>query len=148
MNCRFSSCKRGCTTICAAENLYRPSNGTEGMSFTEDFCEQCIHDNPDPNHPKKCEIFTATMLYGPNEPEYPKEWCYQDGKPTCTNFVKWDWGNGDPDDPDNPHAPPPPPDPNQLNLFPLYPDETVFEPKKEFANDLRRENVSLPQGSA
>ena len=23
---------------------YRPSSGTEGMSFTEKYCEQCIHE--------------------------------------------------------------------------------------------------------
>jgi hypothetical protein len=68
----------------------------------------------------------AALCFAPYEIEYPKEWVYKEGKPVCTNFVKWDWGNdGDPDDPDNPKAPPPP-DPNQLDLFPLYPDEKTF----------------------
>jgi len=74
------------------------------------------------------------MCYGVNEPQYPKEWIYKDGKPTCTAFVKWDWDNdGDPDDPDNPKAPPPPPDPMQLDLFPLSPDETSFDKIKNAA---------------
>jgi len=60
------------------------------------------------------------MIYDVNDKEYPIEWQYVDGKPTCTAWVKWDWGNdGDPDNPNNPKAPPPPPDPRQLNLFPL-----------------------------
>lgn len=116
-------CKRSCTDKCACENSYRPSNGSEGEGFMSEFCLQCIHDNPDPNSPKKCEILTATMFFYPTDPEYPKEWIYKDGKPRCTNFVRWDWDNdGDPDDPHNPKAPVIP-DPNQLDLFPLYPNE-------------------------
>lgn len=123
-----SECKRGCTTKCVCDNVYAPSNGTEGMSFVDEYCSNCIYDNPDDNSPKKCEILTATMLYRPTEPEYPLEWEWNNGHPRCTKFVKWDWGNdGDPDDPDNPKAPPPPPDPNQLDLFPLYPDQRNFE---------------------
>jgi hypothetical protein len=136
MQCKTyaTECKRNCTDKCACENSYHPSNGTEGMSFIEDFCLQCIHDNPylDTNEhhwmgKRRCDIFTATLCFHPPDPEYPKEWIYLAGKPTCTKFVKWDWGNdGDPDDPENPKAPPPPPDPNQLHLFPLYPDERAF----------------------
>ena len=134
MQCKTyaTECKRKCTTTCACLNSYRPSNGTEGMSFIESWCAQCIHDNPDENSPKKCEILTATMFFYPTDPEYPKEWIYQDNEPVCTAFVKWDWGNdGDPDDPDNPNKPPDPPDPNQLDLFPLYPNETVNSPHHE-----------------
>jgi len=126
LKCRYSNCKRGCVDKCAAANSYHPSNGTEGISFMEDFCDQCIHQNPDPDpkytKAKNCEICMLTMCYTPNDPEYPREWIYNaEGRPTCTNFVKWDWDNdGDPDDPDNPKAPPPPPDPRQLNLFPLF----------------------------
>jgi hypothetical protein len=55
------------------------------------------------------------MGYDVKDPEYPREWCYDEsGKPTCTAWVKWDWGtDGDPDDPDNPKYRPPD-DPNQL----------------------------------
>lgn len=115
-------CKRGCTDKCAAENAYYPSNGTEGCGFMSEFCEHCIHDNPDPESGKKCEIILLAMCYDPTEPQYPREWIYNSlGHPTCTKYVNWDWGNdGDPDDDDNPKRPPPPPDPRQLNLFPLF----------------------------
>lgn len=112
---------------------YRPSNGTEGCWFMSEHCEKCIHENPDPDHKKKCELITLVMCLDQDDKDYPREWTYDAmGEPTCTKFVNWDWGNnGDPDDPDNPNAPPPPPDPNQLNLFPLYPDELVFETQKK-----------------
>ena len=107
--------------------LYRPSNGTEGMIFMDNYCDQCIHECPFENSKKKCEIITLTMCLDTNDKDYPKEWQYKDDTPICTKFQKWDWGNdGDPDDLNNPKAPPPPPDPNQLHLFPLYPDETHF----------------------
>jgi len=92
-----SECKRGCTTTCACENSYLPSNGTEGMIFEDNFCSHCIHDNPVKE--KYCPIITAAMCFSPTEPEYPKEWIIKDGHPTCTNYLKWDWGNdGDPTD--------------------------------------------------
>lgn len=110
---------------------YMPSNGTEGSWFESKHCYQCINTNPDPCGKKQCKIWGNAVCSWPTP---IKEWVYKDGKPTCTNFVKWDWGNdGDPDDPDNPKAPPPPPDPNQLNLFPLYPDETHFVGENERA---------------
>lgn len=63
------------------------------------------------------------MCYDISDAEYPKEWCYgEDGEPTCTKFVKWDWGNdGDPNDPENPKVPVPE-DPDQL-CFPFIFDE-------------------------
>jgi hypothetical protein len=124
-----TECKRGCSGVCAMANSYRPSNGTEGMIFEDNYCSHCIHDNPNPNSEKKCEIILAAMCFYPPEPEYPREWVYLNDKPYCTKFVKWDWGNdGDPDDPHNPKAPSPPTPVNQLNLFPLFPDETYFIP--------------------
>jgi hypothetical protein len=106
---------------------YRPSNGTEGMGFKEKFCLQCIHCDPNPSGKKQCKIWFRALAYETNEPEYPTEWTYDEkGKPTCTNWTKWDWGNdGNPDDPENPKAPIPN-DPNQLSLFPVYPDERDF----------------------
>lgn len=133
MKCTYSSgCKRGCTIACEAKKIYQPSNGTEGMGFIGCFCENCIHEKFSHTYndaDKKCDILSRSMLYSPNEKEYPKEWAYDSlGHPTCTSFVNWDWGNdGDPDDPENPKAPIPPPPPNQLNLFPLYPNETTYQ---------------------
>ena len=113
---------------------YQPSNGSEGIDFTETYCMNCTHCDPDPYGEKQCDILCRSMVYNINDPEYPREWVKDDDgrNPRCTAWVKWDWGNdGDPDDPENPKAPPPPPDPSQINMFPLYPYETVFEPKKE-----------------
>lgn len=98
---------------------YRPSNGTEGMWFEEQFCCQCINQHPDPEKGKNCDIACATFCYDLNDPEYPKEWCYDENdKPTCTAFVKWDWGNWDDDEGFNEPPPVVPDDPNQL-CFPF-----------------------------
>lgn len=127
-----SECKRGCTHTCVMKGAYYPSNGSEGMWFEDRYCSNCIHDNPDPNSPKKCEVILGALLHYPPEPDYPMEWRVVNGEPTCTKFVKWDWGNdGDPDDPDNPKRPPDPPDPNQIDLFPLYPDETQYNERRQ-----------------
>lgn len=110
---------------------YQPSNGTEGEYFTDQFCMQCIHCDPDPEGDKQCDILCATLCYNVKDPEYPEEWIYdKEDNPTCTAWVKWDWGNdGDPDDLDNPKAPIPE-DPNQL-CMPFILDE-IGENKKEF----------------
>lgn len=53
-------------------------------------------------------------MYNVNDKEYPDEWVYDENdRPTCTAFVKWDWGR---DDDGNWIEPviPPPDDPNQL----------------------------------
>lgn len=121
-----ADCKRGCEGTCRMKHSYRPSNGTEGMIFTSEYCDHCIHENSEKG--KHCKIYTATLFFAPYEPEYPIEWRYNSlGHPTCTAYVNWNWGeNGDPDDPDNPWAPTPPPDIRQLDLFPLYPTELAF----------------------
>lgn len=99
------------------DRKYRPSNGDEGMWFTGTYCMNCIHCDPNPNGPKQCEILGKTLWLSVNDPEYPAEWIYDEqGKPICTAWKKWDWGNdGNPDDPNNPKAPIPE-DPNQLCL--------------------------------
>lgn len=92
---------------------YRPSNGTEGMYFTEKFCENCIHEKF--MHSQQagdacCEIFSATLIYDQRDKEYPKEWVYDaEGKPTCTAFKYWDWGFDDGEG--NGFNEPPPPEP-------------------------------------
>lgn len=107
---------------------YRPSNGTEGMMFEDEFCAHCIHQSQNPDIEKNCEISMRACCFDLKDEQYPREWQYNAlGHPCCTAFVNWDWGNdGDPDDPENPKAPPPPPDPRQLNLFPLYPTELTL----------------------
>jgi len=110
---------------------YRPSNGTEGMGFTEAFCDNCLNQHPDPDNKKQCMILCRTMCYDINEKEYPEEWIYgEDGEPTCTAFVKWDWGK---DDDGNWIEPPPPPfdDPNQLCLPFIFDEIGVLKIKEE-----------------
>ena len=100
---------------------YQPSNGTEGMWFCGEFCDQCIHHDPTYKETKTCDILPMTMVYSPGDPEYPKEWIYGPmDKPTCTKFVNWNWGDGNDDDDYNPPPPPAPKPPaNQLDLFPF-----------------------------
>ena len=101
---------------------YCPSNGTEGMAFTEHFCDHCINQHPNPDHKKQCMILCRSMCYSVNDERFPEEWTYDDnGQPTCTAWKKWDWGR---DDDGNWIEPPEPPidDPNQL-CFPFLFDE-------------------------
>lgn len=112
---------------------YIPSNGTEGEGFMSAFCYQCIHERwihrqDEDREEDKCDILSRAFLYNVDDPEYPEEWTYdENGKPTCTNWQKWDWGN----DRDGFNEPPEPPpyDPNQLVLFTF--DERVDELVKE-----------------
>lgn len=101
---------------------YRPSNGTEGMAFTDHFCDRCIHQHPDPDHDSQCNILMRSMCFDIDHEQYPEEWTYDDhDSPTCTNWKKWDWGR---DDDGNWIEPTftPPDDPNQL-CFPFIFDE-------------------------
>lgn len=60
---------------------FRPSNGTVGEAFMDDFCHICMRFNG-------CEIYPRAMLYQIDEPEYPVEWTYDaDGKACCTAHV-------------------------------------------------------------
>lgn len=60
---------------------YRPVTGTEGMDFMEKFCIRC-----DKDINSNCEILAATLAYDIESPDYPQEWCYQDGVPVCSAF--------------------------------------------------------------
>lgn len=59
---------------------YRPSNGSEGMWFEDQFCEICAKMGKDGN-PPHCMIWGSMMV-----DEQRDEWCYIDKKPTCTAF--------------------------------------------------------------
>lgn len=61
--------------------LYRPGNGTEGEWFMSKFCYRCVKDVD-----SSCEILFRTFGFEIDDPEYPQEWCYVDGNPTCTAF--------------------------------------------------------------
>lgn len=96
-----------------AGQSFMPSNGTDGMMFCAEFCDNCVHQHPDPNSDHHCNDILLKSELG----EQPTEWVYDaNGHPTCTAFVNWNWGNGDdgwndPRDPDGPLAPE---DPSQL----------------------------------
>lgn len=105
---------------------YRPSNGTEGMGFVECYCSNCIHEkfmHTNNHNDKKCDIFSRTLMHSIDEPEYPKEWIYdEEGKPTCTSYQHWDWWGG-PWGNDFKEPPPEPiDDPNQLCMNFYLPD--------------------------
>lgn len=72
-----------CYPQCAGEP-YRPSNGTEGEMFMEQFCYRCRYDQ-DENDP--CDILTRSLWLGLADADYPTEWVYdREGRPTCTAF--------------------------------------------------------------
>lgn len=54
---------------------YRPSSGTEGDFFREDWCDNCKHDSED----NPCKILGRTFWYSIDDPEYPGEiWIVDD----------------------------------------------------------------------
>jgi hypothetical protein len=85
----------------SANRLYHPSNGSEGEWFVDKYCMHCIHCDPNPDGPKQCQILCASLF------DKVPEWVYDNnGKPTCTQWKKWNWEKqGNPDNPDNPNAP-------------------------------------------
>lgn len=102
---------------------YRPSNGTEGMMFAESFCDQCMHQCPDPRANKNCDIAMRTFIHEIDEKEYPLEWQYDaTGHPTCVAFVNWNWEQDDDGEWILPTPTEPDFDPNQLMLFSITDD--------------------------
>lgn len=96
---------------------YMPSNGTEGDWFHCTFCHNCIHEkftHTQDFADKQCEVFNRGFL---SAPDPIKEWVYNDeGKPSCTEYSHWDWGDEDGgwnEPPDNHPINDPP---NQLKL--------------------------------
>lgn len=65
---------------------YRPSNGTEGMMFEEEFCSRCVkQDGPDGD--SMCSVWDAAMFFSADEPDYPKELVWSpEGHPICKAF--------------------------------------------------------------
>lgn len=63
--------------------LYRPSNGTEGGFFMEEWCYRCAKDTED----NPCPILGNSLFFGVGDPQYPREWCYDaNSEPQCTAF--------------------------------------------------------------
>ena len=66
---------------------YRPSCGTEGADFQEYFCDRCEYDKEYRETLEKgCPIIAKTFELNIDDPDYPKEWCWKNGKPVCTKF--------------------------------------------------------------
>lgn len=66
-----------------AENSpYMPSNGTEGMSFTETWCDRCSRRALSPDAKTQC----VHELKAPAGDQHNLKWYYIDGVPTCTAF--------------------------------------------------------------
>lgn len=78
-------------------SAYRPSSGTEGISFYARWCDRCARDahmnsgkDWDACEPHEiCKIIGDTLAYDVTDPKYPKAWVYKDGVPTCTEFVEF-----------------------------------------------------------
>lgn len=128
---------------CAGQK-FQPSNGTEGMIFTDTFCENCIHEkymHTAIDGDKQCDIFNRAFLHSKEDKEYPPEWCYNsEGWPICSNWVKWDWGN----DEDGWNEPPEPEpyNPNQL-VFPFIFGEIFDNTIPRTAAELEEVNKKL-----
>ena len=60
----------------------RPSNGEEGEAFKERFCYRCTWWSDDCG----CPIELQSAWSNVGDGEYPSQWIYQDGEPTCTAF--------------------------------------------------------------
>lgn len=70
-------------------DVYRPPNGTDGRVFMARTCDRCERDREyRAGLADSCRIACLTLLYRACEPEYPREWTYdEDGRPTCTAFA-------------------------------------------------------------
>lgn len=72
---------------------YRPSNGTEGRSFQEYYCDHCERDRAfretdyEGDPALGCQILADTFVYDVTDPKYPKEWIEDDRGSRCTAFT-------------------------------------------------------------
>lgn len=56
---------------------YRPSNGTEGDLFREDWCDRCKRDQAfqqSGGQEPGCPIVADSMAFSVDDAKYPKEW--------------------------------------------------------------------------
>jgi hypothetical protein len=70
-----------------AGQIFRPSNGTEGLLFEEQFCWKCSHDGFSKNEDEEsCEILLRSLCN-----QHVPEWIWGvDGNPLCTHFIHVD----------------------------------------------------------
>ena len=68
---------------------YRPSNGSDGELFEEDWCAKCIHDaafRADYNSADGCPILGMATAVDIDDPRYPKELVEDENGPRCKSF--------------------------------------------------------------
>jgi hypothetical protein len=68
---------------------YRPSNGTEGEMFAEQFCYECKRDEKfqeTQNGEDSCPINAAACFLDVDDPDYPPEWITDEAGYRCTAF--------------------------------------------------------------
>ncbi len=70
------------------ERPYRPSSGTEGIDFMDQWCDRCWRDAAfQSGEGDSCPIAAASMVYDISDADYPREWIIgDDGRPCCTAF--------------------------------------------------------------
>lgn len=71
---------------------YRPSNGTEGHFFINDFCCLCarsehLQPGASADTPAGCRILDLTFQHDVGDAEYPAEWISDERGNRCTAFV-------------------------------------------------------------
>ena len=66
--------------------LYRPSNGTEGMAFQNQFCDRCAKNPISMDAKNQCNILLKTLIYDVSDKKYPKQWHYTENGPICSSF--------------------------------------------------------------
>jgi hypothetical protein len=67
----------------SAQRPYRPSNGTEGDIFLANWCESCASGS---NEDDPCRVQMYAFNFNIDDDEYPSEWIYRNGVPTCTVY--------------------------------------------------------------
>lgn len=66
---------------------YRPANGTEGEAFEAQWCANCWRDAAfSYGDGDSCTIIADAMAFDVDDPEYPKQWIIEAGRPLCTAF--------------------------------------------------------------
>lgn len=56
------------------------------MWFMDMFCNRCAKEEC-PESFEGCPILADTMIYGVDDPRYPKEWIRDENGPCCTAFL-------------------------------------------------------------
>ena len=66
--------------------LYQPLSVTEGDIFMSAYCYRCVKYPHDSDAKSQCMIVMRSMAWSTDDKEYPRQWRYINGEPTCTAF--------------------------------------------------------------